>query len=160
VEQNMMPQFCKQEITTFKQDYLNKMEKNLFIPFKGIQDIYFGTHRNKIRKILGESYQNFRRGSSENTTDFYKDRGLFFEFDQNDLCNAIEFANYSNLFIDSKNILEFSYSELVEIYSKKSVNKDIEEGKGITFLDLGFGVTKIDNADKIETIIIFSGDYW
>jgi hypothetical protein len=155
-----MLQSPKQEIIILVLDYLSKMEKNLFIPFKGIQNISFGMHKDAIRKILGESYQSFRRGSSESTTDFYKDKGLFLLYDKNDLCNAIEFANSSNLYIDSQNIFEFNYSKLVEIYSEKSLNKDVEDGKGVTFLDLGFGVTKIDNIDKIETIIIFSNDYW
>ena len=31
---------------------------------------------------------------------------------------------------------------------------------GITYYDLGLGITKVYNNDKIETIIIFSKDYW
>ena len=138
---------------------------NLFIPFKGIQikgvqNINFGMTRTEVRTIMGDLYKNFRRGAAENTTDFYKDIGLFFEYDKNDLCNSIGFANYSNLFIESENILQYSYSELVHMYSKKSFKKDIEGDKSIIFLDLGFSVSKIDNTDKIESVGIFSSDYW
>jgi hypothetical protein len=141
------------------------VNSNLFIPFKGIQikgiqNIHFGMSRTKIREIMGDAYQNFRRGAAENTTDLYKDKGLFFEYDKDDLCNAIGFANYSNLFIESENILKYSYSELTNLYSKKSLKKDIEGDKSIIFLDLGFGISKIDNTDKIESVIVFSDDYW
>lgn len=141
------------------------MEKtNLFIPFKGIQtngvQILFGMTRYEIHHLIGKPNQEFKRGLSKTITDYYKDEGLFVLYDINYYCEAIEFANDSNLIINSKNVLEFGFSALVEEYGKKSIHMDIEDGKGVTFLDLGFGVSKIDNTDKIETIIVFSSNYW
>lgn len=140
------------------------MEKIVFIPFSGIRInnllITFGTQRDEIHSLIGKPDQEFKRGLSSTITDFYKDKGLFILYDKNYYCEAIEFANDSNLFIGTINLLELSYSKLVEVYDEKSCKKEVEEGKGITFFDLGFGVSKTDNTDEIETVIVFSANYW
>jgi hypothetical protein len=135
-------------------------DKNIFTPFIGLHDIRFGMNRITIREILGNNYKTFRRGAVENTTDFYDEKGIFVEYDLLDNCNAIEFVNTTNLTYDFKNLFEYSYSTLVDIFTNKSLKADIEENKSVTYLDLGFGASKIDNSDKIEAIIIFSKDYW
>ena len=36
--------------------------KNLFFPFKGINDIAFGMTRNEVRELLNAPFKTFKRG--------------------------------------------------------------------------------------------------
>lgn len=134
--------------------------KNVFEPFKGINEISFGMERNEIRKVLGQEYQTFRRNEfAENTSDYYSTLNLFVEYDEYDVCEAIEFTNESNLYFEGSDILKMDYKELINHYGSRSKEMEVEEDISVTFYDLGFGATKSENG-KIETIIIFSRTYW
>jgi hypothetical protein len=137
-----------------------KESKNVFFPFKGIQDISFGMPRDEVRAAISEEYTTFRRNQfSVNSLDYYRDRGFFILYDENDYCNAIEFTDTSNLYFEEKNLFGLSYSQLRVYYDNLSLQKEEEEEVGITYHDLGFGANHAYGTDNIDSIIIFSKGY-
>lgn len=137
-----------------------KENKNVFLPFEGIEGISFGMSRDEIRAAINEEYTVFRRNQfSVNSLDYYSDRGLFILYDENNRCNAIEFANTANLFFEGKDLFAFNYSELRNHFDGLSLQKEEEEEIGITYHDLGFGVNQVFGVDQIESIIIFQKGY-
>lgn len=135
--------------------------KNDFKPFVGIDLISFGSDRNNIRDCLNQNYQEFLRNQfAENTSDFYKELGYFIEYNKENICNAIEFTNESNLYLNDDNLFDYDYDSLRRKFDHLSFDKEEEDGFGVTYYDLGFGVSKVYGQNKIETIIIFSKEYW
>ena len=56
--------------------------------------------------------------------------------------------------------MSLSYSELRNKYDKISLKIEEEEQVGVTYHDLGFGFTKEFGSAKIESLIVFSKEYW
>ena len=135
--------------------------ENTFKPFKGINTISFNDERQKIREKINLEYKEIKRNEfAENTSDYYEQLGFFVGYSNENLCDAIEFTNESNLYYNGENLLSLTYSSLRNTYDKNSSNKEEEEEVGVTYYDLGFGLTKEFETDKIESIIIFSENYW
>lgn len=132
---------------------------NTFIPFYGTDMIAFGEERNNIREKLNLEYKEYLENEfAENTTDYFESLGLFIEYDHNNKCNAMVFEE--TLFYEGINLMDLSFSRLKEIYDIRSTQREVEEEIGITYYDLGFGANKVFSRDEIQTIIIFSRDYW
>ncbi len=135
--------------------------KNIFQPFLGTSDISFGMTRSDIRKALGNECTTFLRNEfADNTSDYYEKWGLFIEYNQNDTCNAIEITSQGNLFWKGENLLELGFSRLREKFDPQSRNFEEEEEIGVTYFDLGFGVTHTYNSNDLDSIIIFEKGYW
>lgn len=129
-----------------------------FTQFIGLGIIKFGLSRNAIRDILNEPFREFKRNEfAENTTDYYPSSMVFIEYDIDNNCNAIEIHKGADFIFNGTNIFSLSYKELLEVNKKTSANFE-EDDSGITFHDLGFGVSIHDN--EIETVVLFSKDYW
>lgn len=132
-----------------------------FYPFKGIDLISFGDHREKIRETLNGGFEEIKRNEfAENTSDYYPELGFFVEYDQGQSCEAIEFTGAVQLRIDGKLIFSMSYSEVRNRFDPRSNQIEEEEGFGITYHDLGFGVTCEYGTDRIESVMFFSREYW
>ena len=132
---------------------------NIFYPFIGSAQIEFGFSRKKVQEILGSNFKEFKRNVyAENTLDYYIELNMFIEYDKSNLCNAIEFSAPNNLMYNNQNLFDLTYLNLIAQFKNKS-KKFSQDEFGITFYDLGFGVFIIE-LDKIETINIFSKDYW
>ena len=137
------------------------MDKKIFYPFKGVETIEFGMTREKIRALLGSDYITFLRNEfSENTSDYYKDLNMFVQYNKDNICNALEFAAYNYLIHEGRNLFDFSYKQLTDRYGILSKEKNIEDEVGVTYYDLGFGASKKMFVDEIESIIVFSKEYW
>lgn len=135
--------------------------KYLYKPFIGIQDVSFGMQREAIRNILKSEYKEFMRNDySDNSSDYYEKLGFFVEYSDKNICEAIEFTNKSNLIYNEEDLFSIGYVNLRNKYDKLSSKIEEEDEIGVTYHDLGFGVTCKFGADKIESIIIFSDSYW
>jgi hypothetical protein len=135
--------------------------KNTYKPFEGTNNVSFGDKRYEIRKKLNSNYKEFKRNQfSENTLDYFEELGFFILYSKEDICEAIEFTNNSNLYNNGENLFSLSYSELRNKYDNASSNIEEEDEVGITYHDLGFGANCECSTNKIESIIIFSKDYW
>lgn len=135
-------------------------EYNL-LPFKGIGKISFGMNRHECRLLLNSNFRTFKRNDfAKNTTDYFPDLNFFIEFDENDICQAIEFSSYNYLIYEGRNLFDFNFAELINYYNLFSQNNEIEEDESVTFFDLGFGASKAAENDNIESIIVFSDKYW
>ncbi|RUA32714.1 MAG: hypothetical protein DSY77_11515, partial [Bacteroidetes bacterium] len=122
---------------------INMSTINNFYPFRGIDKISFGERREDIRENICETYRSILRNEfAENTSDYYESLGFFVEYNSDNICNAIEFTNDSNLYFDGIDLLKKSYQEFVGQYDQISKNKDYESDIGVTFYDLGFGAMK------------------
>jgi len=135
--------------------------KNIFHPFQGTGTIPFGMSREQVRAAVNSQYKEFRRNQfAMNTSDYYQTPGFFVEYDPENKCEAIEFTSESNLYYEDTDLLRLSYSSLRDRFDKVSKEKEEEAGIGVTYHDLGFGVTEATEGDGVETVIIFSKDYW
>lgn len=132
-----------------------------YLPFKGTQVLSFGMTRSQVRDILGKGYRSFLRNElAESATDYYEHQNLFIEYDKNDSCEALEFSKKGALLYEERDLFDFDYNELLYQYNPISKNKEIEGDFGVTYFDLGFGVTRSNDGNEIESIIIFSETYW
>lgn len=140
---------------------MRKKDTLTIIPFIGVGEIKFGTPRAELRKQLKSNYKEFKRNEfSENTTDFYEKESFFVEYDKDNCCEAIELSVTDiDLIFANKNLFSFTYDTLVGYFTGISLNYS-EDDFGINFFDLGFGASKSMNNDKIETVIVFSKNYW
>lgn len=136
--------------------------KNVYKPFSGTNLISFGERRNRIReKLCSYRFLEIKRNEfAESTSDYYEDISFFIEYSSDDICEAIEFTEGANLIIKGEEVFQMSYSALRQKYDMKSKSIEEEEEIGVTYHDLGFGITKKSDADSLETAIIFSKDYW
>ena len=137
------------------------MENLVFMPFEGIEIISFKEKRETIRNLLNNTHKEYKENEfAENTSDYFQNLNIFIEYDSDDRCNAIVFEKEAKVYFEGYNLLETSYSKLRKKYDSKSVSKNEEEEIGITYYDLGFGFNKVFGKDEIQTLIIFSKDYW
>lgn len=135
--------------------------KNTYKPLKGISDLSFGMTREEVRQSLNDKYTVIKRNEfAENTSDYYEERGFFVEYDENDICVGIEFTDSGNIHLDEVDLFTINFSELVNKYNKLSSNIEVEDEIGVTYHDLGFSATRKYDSDEIESILIFSKDYW
>lgn len=133
---------------------------NSYIPFQGTYQVHFGMSRTLVHEALGSDYTVIKRNQfAENSSDYYERLGLFIEYNIEGLCEAIEFTDSSNLYFEDQNLLDMSYSELRDKYDSLSTKIE-EEEVGVTYHDLGFGLTKVFGSNSIESMIIFSKEYW
>lgn len=137
------------------------INKFIFDPFSGIGLAPFGTPREALRKSIGQDFRCFKRNEfSENTSDYYQDINLFVEYDRNDYCVAFELAAPNYLEYRKTNLFELSFLEIRKKFDIESEEFEIEDETGATYFDLGFGVFSNPDTNKVETIIIFSYNYW
>lgn len=135
--------------------------KNEFTAFKGVNEVLFGTSRVHVHEILGSNFTEVTRNQfAANSSDYYEYLGFFIEYNATDLCEAIEFIESSNLYFKDENLLSMSYSELRSKYDNLSSNIEEEEEVGVTYQVLGFGFNKVFGSNDIESIIVFSKEYW
>lgn len=134
---------------------------NVFLPFEGIDNVRFGMDRLTVRKNINKPYKVFTRNEfASNTTDYFDDLGMFIEYDDNDLCEAIEFADSGSVFYGEMNLFDMGYRELRRHFDPSSSNKE-EDDAGVIYHDLGFGVSRSSDPDNaISTVILFSENYW
>jgi hypothetical protein len=136
------------------------MNKNYYEPFNGIQKVKFGMLKNEINLNLGVPTRCFKRGNSDFFTDFYNELGFLIEYNINLNVCAIEFPNYSNIYFHENNLFDYKFNELIDKFILISKDYKIIDNHGVTFFDLGIGVGNVYNSDSIESILIFSKDYW
>ncbi len=136
-------------------------EISSFKPFIGVGIILFGDEREVVRHKINSECTTYKENEfTENTTDYFPKTGVFIEYDINNRCNALIFNQGTSLNSEGTDLMKFKYSELRGIYDGRSSIKEVEEEIGITYLDLGFGVNKIFGKDEIQTLIVFSKNYW
>lgn len=135
--------------------------KNILRPFEGVDNISFGLKRNKLRTIIEGEYRVIKRNEyADNSSDYYEELGFFIEYSKDDICEAIEYTNTSSLYYNGINLFALKFSELQNKYQSLSSSIELEDEVGVTYHDLGFGVSFEFGTDNIESIIVFSNDYW
>lgn len=60
------------------------------IPFEGLGNLRFGMKRLRVRDLLGDEYDSFRKGASSQLTDAYNRLGLHLHYDAEDRLEFIE----------------------------------------------------------------------
>lgn len=141
--------------------YIDLEMKNKYTPFKGINKIHFGFSGITVREALGLGYTEIKRNAfAENSSDYYESLGFFIEYNIRDLCDAIEFTDSSNLYFDEQNLLSLNYLKLRNKYDNLSSEIEEEAEVGVTYHDLGFGLVRAFGSNKIESMIVFSKEYW
>ncbi len=135
--------------------------KNTLRPFEGVNNFSFGTERNDLRIAIQEDYVTIKRNEyAENTSDYYEELGFLIEYSKDNVCEAFEFTNTSNLYYNEQNLFELKFSVLKNKYGRLSSNIELEDEIGVTYHDLGFGVSCEYGTDVIESILVFSSNYW
>lgn len=131
-----------------------------YIPYTGTDQIKFGMTRKEIRQILNLDFSSFRRNEfAENTTDFFPSLELFVEYDKNDICEALEFTKEGNLIWKGIDLCKSHFSQLTA--KLDLVSSDIEEEESTkTYHDLGITISVGKEEDEIETVMVFSKNYW
>jgi len=135
--------------------------RNIYYPKEGIHDIKFGESRDEIRNSIRMEFTEFKRNDfAENTSDFYKDIGMFVEYSNENKCDAIDFSNSSSFIYDDIDLFKSDFKSIKKRFDQIS-NSSEEEGElNVTYYDLGLSITGSSNNDDIQSILIFSDDYW
>lgn len=129
-------------------------------PFEGVGYFRFGTSRYEVRKSLDKPIKEFMRNNfAVNSCDIVGDQECFLEYDSNDLLEAVEFTSKREPVFVGKILFDMPYEELLEYFRGMS-DKHEADDFGVTFFDLGFGVSKDQRMGKTQSVIVFSKDYW
>jgi hypothetical protein len=135
--------------------------KNIAKLFIGTNKILFGDKRDIIRKKLDENCREIKRNEyAENTSDYFENLGFFVEYSKENICEAIEFTNQTSLYLDNQNLFLLKESAIRKKYDKISKKFEIEDEIGVTYYDVGFGFTVTFGTELLESIILFSKEYW
>ena len=131
------------------------------IPFQGSQEIRFGDRRADIRSRFGDNFQEFKRNPfAENTTDQNPEWGIFVEYNQDNKCEALEFSSDAAIFFKGLEIMKMNFDKLRKKFDPISEKMEEEADFSVTYYDLGFGMTRNFETDRVDSFILFSKDYW
>lgn len=130
------------------------MSEIKIIPYEGFDNIRFSDNRENVRKVLG-AFTEFKKSKfSKNTTDDFGFCHVFYTIDNK--VTAIEFFSDSDLCLNEKHLFSLNYSELKDFLSDSSIEED---DSGAKFPKFGISVYAPD-LNAIETILVYSKDYW
>jgi len=62
-------------------------------PYNGVGQLLFGMTRDEVREKLKRPYEQFRRGNRGNEIDYFKDVGIFANYDDRGRLEFVEFAS-------------------------------------------------------------------
>jgi hypothetical protein len=123
--------------------------------------IRFGMTREDVQGLLGEPSATFYKGlSTESPTDAYDDLGLHVYYNHPPgCCEALEFFEPAQLFLDEKPLLGLSFHNLREWLASQDPALEIDE-EGLTCFKYGIGVYAPDwteNPDlSTQGILVFN----
>jgi len=125
---------------------------NLFriVPYQGVNDIKFGTSREKFHEIVGVPRRS-RQTKYESIVEQYE----FFSvsFKENSTLEEIEFFHTANIYYDSINLFNDTDS-LAKIL--RLSNKIWESDETLLFQDLGLGLWGFHKEADGKTVYVFS----
>ena len=140
------------------------MEILLIEPFKQVGPFKLNVKRAENRKSYHKQPIEFYKTEDSKTPwDAYDDIGLHVEYNESDICEAIDLNKKSNPVYNNIEILKISYSKLLD--ELKQYDEDIEEDNtGFISYKLGLGIYAPEKDDfpnkPAEGVIIFKEDYY
>jgi hypothetical protein len=136
----------------------------LVVPYKSVGNLSFTDSREKIRASINEKFETGVKefGSYKDYYDYFKEKGLFVYYDENDEINAFEFFEVNPIFNDT-NLLAIPYHNLIDMF--KSIDSELAiEYNGFTSYKFGMGGNTSDDPENElampEAIIIFKKGYY
>lgn len=140
--------------------------KFVISPYIGAGEIKLLMSRVEIRSILTieSAYEEFYRTTqSKVSSDHFKKIGLVANYDENNLCDSLEFYSPAKLIFSEIDLLEMSYKGIFN-YFKKNDQEIEEDDSGFTSYKYGIGIyapyKTDDPLEKIESVIIFKRNYY
>lgn len=131
------------------------MKKIDVIPLIQVNGVKFGMKRSEVRTILGEATEFFKTASSTNLTDDFGYCHVF--YDVNDRCEAIEFFDDTEVYIDSKLIFPTNKERALNLF--KSVFEDfIQDDDGLISYKYSIGIFAPN--ESMESILIGRENYY
>jgi hypothetical protein len=119
-----------------------------------------------IHSILGSisSFEEFYRTSGNHVpSDIFKSLGLIVNYNENYLCEALEFFAPAELFFDDIVLLDVSYKDIFNYFLRKDPKIE-EDDSGFITPKYGIGAYAPYKADdpleKIESVIVFKRNYY
>jgi len=123
-------------------------------PLKQAGCISFGMPRTQVRELLGK-FKEFKKNKfSKTTTDAFSDCHVY--YDEDDLCDAVEFFAEATVQIGPVNVFGTPYDVLRTVI--RSADADMQEDEsGFTSKKLGFCAYAPDG--KLESVLACSDKY-
>lgn len=133
------------------------MDTEMIILYQGTDSLtIIGLDRTIIRGTINRPYTEFTKSAfSINSTDDYKLFHVF--YDENNICEAIEFFNDCPLILENTQIIGITSDEIKNIVLKKDANL-IEDEYGLVSKKLSLGISCPNGA--VETVVIGKKGYY
>lgn len=132
-------------------------------PHVGVGVINFDDSRDSVRKSLGTNYDIFTRTSTSiNSTDHFRDLGVFVYYDEKDRVEAVEFTSPAIFCLDELNLFTKSCSKIIELIS--TIDSEVEKRNNMFIshrLGLSGYMPDSFKSKKIpESLLAFRPDYY
>jgi hypothetical protein len=131
--------------------------------YVGAEPIKFGQSRELVRQYFTEEAKSFLRSSEDTVlTDVFNEAGVFVYYDDNDLCQAIEFFEPAEVKWQKNLLLPKTYDQLLNVMRENDDQLDEDENGFISYKH-GIGAYKEDideSQGPADTIICFQKDYY
>ena len=136
----------------------------LIKPGEGFNDMRFGMSPGKVRRVIGEKWESFKRSQdSEHPCDYFKSLGVFVYYKASGEAEAVEFAMPAEVIFEGADLLQLSFVNLIGLLQKRDSNVEVDSD-GLTAYGLGIGAYAPSAAEepmaKAEGIIIFEKGYY
>lgn len=134
------------------------------VPFESVGNLLFSDTRQAIRKKLNEEYTSGIKGEDDfkEYYDYFEASALFVYYDSDDNLRAFEFFK-SNPIFKGINLLETSYSKLVQLFLELDRNLVIEFDYFTSF-EYGIGANAANDPEDENTfpeaVIVFKMGYY
>lgn len=129
--------------------------------YEGFNDLRFGMSSKEIEEILKQPPRKFYKNKDDkHATDAYDD--FFVYYDPKGKCEAVEFNNGAELFLDTVSLFQKNYHEIEQMIKQMDAQIEVDE-LGFTSNKLGIGIYapfKHDVNAAIESIIVFKRGYY
>ena len=133
-------------------------------PYEGAGGILFGMTPEQVRSIIGNEVKTFKKASSTRSfTDAFIGKGIHVYYDEDNKCEAIEFAAPSNPTFKGYKLIEIPFIEVKETFIVMDDKLEVDE-TGFTSPKYGIGVyvptLKDSMFEPIQGVIAFKAGYY
>lgn len=131
---------------------------------EGVGQIRFGMPPSAVRAALGEEFESFKRTpQSVYPCDYFPKLQCFVYYNMDGKAEAVEFAEPAKPTLNGVNLLNLSFSKLVQ-QLRKIDPEVLVESDGLTSIQLGIGAyapsTESEPESPPESIIVFTRGYY
>lgn len=133
-------------------------------PYIGIGAIRFGMTRQQVRQVINQPVESFLRHSTDELpTDYFENLGLYVEYKNEGICQAVEMAKPANPIWRGQAFLNLSFAEVKAWFETIDPRLEIDD-TGLISYQFGIGIYAPDCEEMpektVEGLIVFEQGYY